>query len=98
MSKGLDVPDRSTIYEVAQRSGVSTATVSRVMAAGKGFSEATRERVRATGAERAGPGAGFQACRGRRAAVPRSRAIRRGRGGVAAVRGSGDPRRGTGGG
>ncbi|SRR6266487_454208 len=43
--------DRSTIYEVAQRSGVSTATVSRVMAGGKGFSEATRERVRATAAE-----------------------------------------------
>jgi LacI family transcriptional regulator len=45
------VPDRSTIYKVAQRSGVSTATVSRVMADGKGFSEATRERVRATAAE-----------------------------------------------
>jgi LacI family transcriptional regulator len=45
------VPDRSTIYEVAQRSGVSTATVSRVMADGKGFSEATRERVQATAAE-----------------------------------------------
>ena len=45
------MPDRSTIYEVAQRSGVSTATVSRVMADGKGFSEATRERVRATAAE-----------------------------------------------
>jgi LacI family transcriptional regulator len=45
------VPDRSTIYEVAQRSGVSTATVSRVMADGKGFSEATRERVRNTAAE-----------------------------------------------
>jgi LacI family transcriptional regulator len=45
------VPDRSTIYEVAQRSGVSTATVSRVMADGKGFSEATRERVRETAAE-----------------------------------------------
>jgi LacI family transcriptional regulator len=45
------VPDRSTIYEVAQRSGVSTATVSRVMADGKGFSEATRERVRASAAE-----------------------------------------------
>jgi LacI family transcriptional regulator len=43
--------DRSTIYEVAQRSGVSTATVSRVMADGKGFSEATRVRVRATAAE-----------------------------------------------
>ena len=45
------MPDRSTIYEVAQRSGVSTATVSRVMADGKGFSEATRERVRAIAAE-----------------------------------------------
>ena len=45
------MPDRSTIYEVAQRSGVSTATVSRVMADGKGFSEATRERVRASAAE-----------------------------------------------
>jgi LacI family transcriptional regulator len=45
------VPDRSTIYEVAQRSGVSTATVSRVMADGKGFSEATRERVQAIAAE-----------------------------------------------
>ena len=45
------MPDRSTIYEVAQRSGVSTATVSRVMADGKGFSEATRERVRHTAAE-----------------------------------------------
>jgi LacI family transcriptional regulator len=45
------VPDRSTIYEVAQRSGVSTATVSRVMAGGKGFSPATRERVQATAAE-----------------------------------------------
>jgi LacI family transcriptional regulator len=43
--------DRSTIYEVARRSGVSTATVSRVMADGKGFSAATRERVRATAAE-----------------------------------------------
>jgi LacI family transcriptional regulator, galactose operon repressor len=45
------VPDRSTIYEVAQRSGVSTATVSRVMADGKGFSPATRDRVLATAAE-----------------------------------------------
>jgi len=42
---------RSTIYEVARRSGVSTATVSRVMADGKGFSAATGERVRATAAE-----------------------------------------------
>jgi LacI family transcriptional regulator, galactose operon repressor len=39
------VADRSTIYEVAQRSGVSTATVSRVMSDGKGFSAATRDRV-----------------------------------------------------
>lgn len=45
------MPDRSTIYEVAHRSGVSTATVSRVMAGGKGFSPATRERVQATAAE-----------------------------------------------
>jgi LacI family transcriptional regulator len=45
------VPVRSTIYEVAQRSGVSTATVSRVMADGKGFSAATKERVLATAAE-----------------------------------------------
>ncbi len=43
--------DRSTIYEVAKHSGVSTATVSRIMADGKGFSEATRERVRAVAAE-----------------------------------------------
>jgi LacI family transcriptional regulator len=42
---------RSTIYEVAKRSGVSTATVSRVMAERKGFSAATGERVRATAAE-----------------------------------------------
>jgi LacI family transcriptional regulator len=42
---------RSTIYEVAQRSGVSTATVSRVMHNGTGYSEATRERVLATAAE-----------------------------------------------
>jgi LacI family transcriptional regulator len=39
------VPDRSTIYEVARRSGVSTATVSRVMRDGTGFSGATRQRV-----------------------------------------------------
>jgi LacI family transcriptional regulator len=45
------VPDRSTIYEVAKRSGVSTATVSRVMVDGKGFSEATRERVLAAASE-----------------------------------------------
>ena len=43
--------DRSTIYEVARRSGVSTATVSRVMADGTGFSAATRERVKATAAQ-----------------------------------------------
>lgn len=43
--------DRSTIYEVAERSGVSTATVSRVMADGKGFSVATRDRVLAIAAE-----------------------------------------------
>jgi LacI family transcriptional regulator len=45
------VVDRSTIYEVAKRSGVSTATVSRVMAGGKGFSAATRDRVEAIAAE-----------------------------------------------
>lgn len=43
--------DRSTIYEVARRSGVSTATVSRVMADGKGFSAQTRDRVLAIAAE-----------------------------------------------
>lgn len=43
--------DRSTIYEVAERSGVSTATVSRVMADGKGFSAATRDRVQTIAAE-----------------------------------------------
>ncbi len=45
------MPERSTIYEVAERSGVSTATVSRVMGNGTGFSAATRERVLATAAE-----------------------------------------------
>jgi LacI family transcriptional regulator len=45
------VAARSTIYEVAKRSGVSTATVSRVMAEGTGFSAATRDRVRATAAD-----------------------------------------------
>jgi LacI family transcriptional regulator len=45
------VPDRSTIYEVAKRSGVSTATVSRVMVDGKGFSEQTRMRVLAAASE-----------------------------------------------
>jgi LacI family transcriptional regulator len=42
---------RSTIYEVARRSGVSTATVSRVMHGGNGYSAATRDRVLATAAE-----------------------------------------------
>lgn len=37
-----------TIYEVARRSGVSTATVSRVMRDGGGFSAVTRDRVLAT--------------------------------------------------
>jgi LacI family transcriptional regulator len=45
------VADRSTIYQVAQRSGVSTATVSRVMADGRGFSPATRRRVLAAAGE-----------------------------------------------
>jgi LacI family transcriptional regulator len=34
-----------TIYDVARQSGVSTATVSRVLRGGPGFSEATRRRV-----------------------------------------------------
>lgn len=42
---------KSTIYEVADRSGVSTATVSRVMRDGHGFSEVTRNRVRSVAAE-----------------------------------------------
>ncbi|MDQ2748259.1 MAG: LacI family transcriptional regulator [Actinomycetota bacterium] len=42
---------RSTIYEVARRSGVSIATVSRVMHAGTGFSAATGERVLGVAAE-----------------------------------------------
>ena len=42
---------RSTIYEVAGRSGVSIATVSRVMHAGTGFSPATRDRVLSVAAE-----------------------------------------------
>ena len=42
---------KSTIYEVARRSGVSTATVSRVMRDGHGFSEVTRLRVRSVAAE-----------------------------------------------
>src|ERR1700752_4907918 len=90
--------DRLTIYEVARRSGVSTATVSRVMADGKGFSAATRERVRATAAELgwvpSGPGRAAQ--RNRRPAVPRPGPLRGAGGGVAAVRGPGDPRRGAG--
>jgi LacI family transcriptional regulator len=45
------VAERSTIYEVAKRSGVSTATVSRVMTDGKGFSAGTRERVLAVADE-----------------------------------------------
>ncbi|HEX4620468.1 MAG TPA: LacI family DNA-binding transcriptional regulator, partial [Myxococcaceae bacterium] len=36
---------RSTIYEVARRCGVSTATVSRVIHDGEGYSPATRRRV-----------------------------------------------------
>ncbi len=43
--------ERSTIYEVARRSGVSTATVSRVMDNGTGFSAATRDRVLAVANE-----------------------------------------------
>lgn len=42
---------RPTIYEVARRSEVSTATVSRVMCNGSGFSETTRKRVLAAAAE-----------------------------------------------
>ncbi|MEO6702722.1 MAG: LacI family DNA-binding transcriptional regulator [Jatrophihabitantaceae bacterium] len=42
---------KSTIYEVARRSGVSTATVSRVMRDGQGFSEPTRQRVLAAASE-----------------------------------------------
>jgi len=45
------VASRSTIYEVARRSGVSTATVSRVMGNGTGYSTVTRERVLAAAAE-----------------------------------------------
>ncbi len=45
------MPERSTIYEVARRSGVSTATVSRVMRAGVGFSPETRDRVLAAARE-----------------------------------------------
>lgn len=39
------MPKRSTIYEVARRSEVSTATVSRVMRNGSGYSPETRDRV-----------------------------------------------------
>lgn len=42
---------RSTIYEVARRSGVSTATVSRAMRDGVGMAPATRERVLAAAVE-----------------------------------------------
>ncbi|MGH3472960.1 MAG: LacI family DNA-binding transcriptional regulator [Nocardioidaceae bacterium] len=42
---------RSTIYEVARRSGVSTATVSRAMHGGVGMSAATRDRVLAVATE-----------------------------------------------
>jgi len=42
---------RSTIYEVASRSGVSTATVSRVIHGANGYSAETRDRVLATAAE-----------------------------------------------
>jgi LacI family transcriptional regulator len=42
---------RSTIYEVAERSGVSTATVSRVMHGANGYSAQTRDRVLACAAE-----------------------------------------------
>jgi LacI family transcriptional regulator len=42
---------RSTIYEVAGRSGVSTATVSRVMHGANGYSAQTRDRVLACAAE-----------------------------------------------
>jgi LacI family transcriptional regulator len=45
------VLEKSTIYEVARRSGVSTATVSRVMRDGEGFSEPTRKRVLAAASE-----------------------------------------------
>ncbi len=42
---------RSTIYEVARRSGVSTATVSRAMHGGSGMSPTTRDRVLAVANE-----------------------------------------------
>lgn len=62
--------DRSTIYEVARRSGVSTATVSRVMREGRGFSEATRDRVLAA-AEELGwvPNSAARSLAGRRAGI-----------------------------
>jgi LacI family transcriptional regulator len=44
------VNDKATIYEVAQMSGFSTATVSRVMHDGTGFSDATRQTVLETAA------------------------------------------------
>lgn len=45
------MPKRSTIYEVAKRSGVSIATVSRVMGNGSGYSAPTRDRVLAVAGE-----------------------------------------------
>jgi LacI family transcriptional regulator len=45
------LPAKPTIYEVARHSGVSTATVSRVMHGGPGFSELTRTRVLASATE-----------------------------------------------
>jgi LacI family transcriptional regulator len=42
---------RATIYQVAQRCGVSTATVSRAMSGGNGMSVETRRRVLSTAAE-----------------------------------------------
>jgi LacI family transcriptional regulator len=44
------VSEKATIYEVARLSGVSTATVSRVMHDGVGFSEETRRAVRESAA------------------------------------------------
>ena len=43
--------EKATIYEVARSSGFSTATVSRVMHNGSGFSETTRQAVLAAAAE-----------------------------------------------
>lgn len=45
------MPRRSTIYEVAKLSGVSTATVSRVMQNTSGYSPRTRDRVLAAASE-----------------------------------------------